>query len=191
MKCYFVDYENVNTSGLNGVPKLTEEDSVCIFYTEKADRLTFGLHRRLNESPAAISYRKVLAGSKNALDFQLSSYLGYVICENKDLPCEYYIVSNDKGFDCLVSYWSNKVKIKRITDITYGNISTEDEIVNTVDKLLDNRKEAVQVAKMVAKYKTKQGINNALMRTFPSENNKKASQIYSALKPYIADKKGR
>lgn len=36
-------------------------------------------------------------GTKNALDFQPSSYLGYRICNGNDSSL-YYIVSNDKGF---------------------------------------------------------------------------------------------
>ena len=36
-------------------------------------------------------------GTKNALDFQPASYLGYRICNGNDSSL-YYIVSNDKGF---------------------------------------------------------------------------------------------
>lgn len=43
MAMYFVDYENVHVDGMKSVSKLTEEDSVCIFYSEKANTLTFGL----------------------------------------------------------------------------------------------------------------------------------------------------
>ena len=40
---------------------------------------------------------------------------------------------------------------------------------------------------MIQKYKTKQGLNNALMKQF---DNKKTSEIYRVIKPYIANKKG-
>lgn len=98
---YLVDYENVNKTGLNGVAKLDKDDVVCIFYSENADSLTFGLHRRLNESAAEIIYKKVVIGNKNALDFQLSSYLGYIIHENESegKQYDYYIVSKDKAFE--------------------------------------------------------------------------------------------
>ena len=39
---------------------------------------------------------------------------------------------------------------------------------------------------MIDKYKTKQGLNNALMKQF---DNKKTSEIYRVIKPYIANKK--
>ena len=44
------------------------------------------------------------------------------------------------------------------------------------------------VCSMVQKYKTKQGLNNALMKKY---DNKKTSEIYRIIKPYIADKKAR
>lgn len=58
MATYLIDYENVNKDGLNGVSKLTEQDRVIIFYSERADRMTFGLHRRLNETKAVIEYKR-------------------------------------------------------------------------------------------------------------------------------------
>ena len=90
-----IDYENVNTDGLNGISRLSAEDTVIIFYSENADRMTFGLHRRLNESKATIDIRKVDVGGSNALDFQLGTYLGYLIALNREE--QYCIVSNDRG----------------------------------------------------------------------------------------------
>ena len=43
---------------------------------------------------------------KNGLDFQMVSYLGYLI---KTAPkSEYIIVSNDTGFDAVVKFWSDR-----------------------------------------------------------------------------------
>ena len=103
MSIYLIDYENTNADGLNGVSRLTAKDRVVIFYSENADRMTFGLHRRLNEAAAGIEYKKVEVGGHNALDFQLATYLGWLIAQN---PHESYcIVSNDKGFEWLASFW--------------------------------------------------------------------------------------
>ncbi len=103
MATYLIDYENANKDGLNGVTKLTERDTVIIFYSDKADRMTFGLHRRLNETAATIEYRKVDVGGHNALDFQLATYLGYLLAQNPEE--EYCVVSNDRGFQFLVGFW--------------------------------------------------------------------------------------
>ena len=84
MGYYFVDYENVKIDGLNGINKLEPSDKVCIFYSEHADTLTFDLHKRLNESKATITFQKVEVGHKNALDFQLVTFLGYEIASKKE-----------------------------------------------------------------------------------------------------------
>lgn len=192
MNYYLVDYENVKNAGLNGVSKLPENDVVCIFYTDKADSLTFGLHKRLNESAATIIYKKVTNGTKNALDFQLSSYLGYIIHENEDSPYNYFVVTKDNGFECLVKFWGNKANVKLVENVAKDIKHPElNELEQEVYNLINNREDAIKVAKMISKYKTKSGINNALMKEFPSKNNQKSSQIYSAIKPLIADKKGR
>ena len=103
MATYLIDYENVNKDGLNGVSRLTEKDRVIIFYSSRADRMTFGLHRRLNETKAVIDYRRVDVGGHNALDFQLATYLGFLIAQNSSE--EYCIVSNDRGFEYLAGFW--------------------------------------------------------------------------------------
>lgn len=193
MNYYFVDYENVKTQGLNGVNKLPEEDVVCIFYSENADSLTFGLHRRLNESKATLLFQKVDVGQKNALDFQLSSYMGYVICENMDNPYDYYIVTKDRGYESLVNYWKKrKINVNIVIDVAKQNEqSIQDELVKQVEDLIKDKSDASEIAKMIRQYKTKQGLNNALMKKYPSKDNKKSSEIYAAIKPLIADKKGK
>ena len=108
MNYYLVDYENVNVSGLNGISKLTENDIVTIFYSENANTLTFGMHRRINELKACIKFQKVAVKEKNALDFQLCSYLGYLIRDKmteENLNNSYFIVSNDNGYSILPDYW--------------------------------------------------------------------------------------
>lgn len=103
MATYMIDYENVKTGGLNGISRLTEADRVIIFYSENANRITFDLHKRLMECKASIEYREVLVGGHNALDFQLVTYLGFLIAQNKD--GQYLIISNDRGFEYVVNFW--------------------------------------------------------------------------------------
>lgn len=193
MNYYFVDYENVKTQGLNGVNKLPEEDVVCIFYSENADNLTFGLHRRLNESKANIVFQKVEVGHKNALDFQLSSYLGYIIRENENNPYDYYVVTKDKGYESLVNYWrKKKVSVSLVVDVAkQSEQSAQNVLEKQVAELIKDKAEASAISKIIQQYKTKQGINNALMKKYPSKDNKKASEIYTAIKPLLAEKKGK
>ena len=47
---YLIDYENVNS--VKGVDKLTEEDTVIIFYSKNANLLTFEAHAELMSAKA-------------------------------------------------------------------------------------------------------------------------------------------
>ena len=107
MAYYLIDFENVKSRGMEGVELLTEEDTVCIFYSDNADSMTFDLHRKLNETKANIIYHKVAVGTKNALDFQLATYLGYLICgqQSEGIHPNYFIVTKDNGFTSLMVYW--------------------------------------------------------------------------------------
>jgi len=193
MAYYLIDFENVKSPGLNGITKLTDKDTVCIFYSENSDSITFGLHKRLNETAANLLYQKVEVGTKNALDFQLSSYLGYIICENennKNIP--YYVVTKDKGFGCLSTYWARRgFHVSLVADVGGRDEQAEaDELTKKVEQVLADKDPAAvpMVVKFIQQYKTKQGINNALAKNY--KDNKKAAEIYSAIKPLIKDKKG-
>lgn len=105
MTIFLIDFENVHYEGLSGILNLTEEDEVYIFYSENGKRLTFELHEQINRSRAKFYYYKAAVGGKNALDHQLSTYLGFLVgkTEYKD----YCIVSKDRGFRYLVNFWQS------------------------------------------------------------------------------------
>ena len=137
MAYYLIDFENVKSRGMEGVELLTEEDTVCIFYSDNADSMTFDLHRKLNETKADIIYHKVAVGTKNALDFQLATYLGYLICEQQreGIHPNYFIVTKDNGFTSLMVYWKAQgVPVRIIRNLLWGknpvaeqNLLTEEE----------------------------------------------------------------
>ncbi len=192
MNYYLVDFENVKKDGLDGIHKLEKEDRVCILYSKNADSITFEQHKRIMESKAEITLCKVDVGSKNALDFQLATQLGFLIA-NKEAD-SYYIVSKDKGFEILSGYWKSRgVSVTLIADIMGRN--HDQEIQELREKLQGvlNEEEGVtveEVLKIIQQYKTKQGIMNALMKKYPSADNKKSSKIYKTIKPFLTDKKG-
>lgn len=137
MAYYLIDFENVKSRGMEGVELLTEEDTVCIFYSDNADSMTFDLHRKLNETKADIIYHKVAVGTKNLLDFQLATYLGYLICEQQreGIHPNYFIVTKDNGFTSLMVYWKAQgVPVRIIRNLLWGknpaaeqNLLTEEE----------------------------------------------------------------
>lgn len=130
MAYYLIDFENVKSRGMEGVDLLTEEDTVCIFYSDNADSMTFDLHQKLNETKAKIIYHKVAVGTKNALDFQLATYLGYLICEQQkeDIHPNYFIVTKDNGFYSLMVYWKAEgVPVRIIRNLLWGKNQAEEQ----------------------------------------------------------------
>ncbi|MDE5771924.1 MAG: hypothetical protein K2I06_09925 [Ruminococcus sp.] len=204
IRYYLIDYENVHQAGLNGIEKLTENDNLVIFYTTNAETLTFSLYEKLVSCKADIQLYKVQCGGKNALDFQLSTFLGYVLGNNPDTEC--HIISNDKGYEYVRSFWKEKnVKIKISSDIV-GNVqkllpavvpavqpaptakaeTDFDKAVKPLNlskinkqKLFDIYNKAIVLKD---KNKVKTQINNQIGQTFGSQNQKK---YYATLKPLI------
>ncbi|BAL84630.1 hypothetical protein SELR_pSRC200960 (plasmid) [Selenomonas ruminantium subsp. lactilytica TAM6421] len=209
MNYYLLDFENVKSSGFDGVEKLSEQDKVIAFYSVNSGTITIDMHIKINKSKADIEFQKVFIGGKNALDFQLSSYLGYLIrdtlpTEDNAEMCNYYIVSNDTGYDFLCKYWKNQgVEVKIVSSISGENpakneeekssppdthITNKNDLEKTLKTILPDKTDAPIVAKIINQYKTKQGVNNGLTKTFPQQ---KVGPIYKAIKSLIADKKGQ
>ena len=263
MNYFFVDYENVKNQGLEGIEELTAEDTVIVFYSQNANTMTFETHKKLCSAKANIVFERVNVGFKNALDFQLSSYIGYVIAKTEEYEVSYHLVTNDSAFACIGRFWGRKFKsfsvIERIADrlekgvlmpevpetakkktdvlpeeneaaaaaepetpdisaepeemIKIAEVSLVDEakkkkspakktkaaknderdpeLEMKLEAVLSDKSEIPVIVKIIKQYKTKQGINNALMKQFPSRDNQKSGEIYQAIKPLLTDKKGK
>lgn len=188
---FLVDYENVKIDGLNGIENRKKTDSVCIFYSKNADKMSFDLHAVLNNTKAVISTQRVRVGYKNALDFQLTSFLGYAIsqCAEKcKKKVDFYIVTKDNGFNCLIDYWK-----KQGTDVyMVKSLVTNDEIYDELDykvrKLLEYEdEEDIQFAiECINNCTTKTAVNAAMMKKYG--DGKKVSRVYQAIKPLLENK---
>lgn len=193
MRYYLVDYENVHFHGIDTIHKLAEDDCVKVFYTTSNSNIPIALHKKIEQSKVRVAFFHVESGTKNALDFQLVSHLGFLIGENKKSESEYYIVSKDKGFSCVEEYWTKRQrsvylvsKISQSEDISKLNI-----IVKKVEELGFASQKAKQIARIIQELKTKQGIHSRLLKEFQSKDNKVGSEIYKKIKPLISDKKGQ
>jgi len=123
MRIFLIDFENVHSEGLAGVDFLNENDEVVIFHSNNADTITFEMMHKLMFSKAKLSYYKVRRGGRNALDFQMSSFLGYLVNSHGSLEAvEFFLISKDNGFDFVIDFWESgniniKPKIKRFYTI--------------------------------------------------------------------------
>lgn len=187
MAIYLIDFENVHSDGLKGVEQLDRKDECYIFYSEHAGVLTFNMHKKITESRAKIYYVEAQVGMKNALDFQLVSYLGYMLREKPEET--YCIISNDKAFELVSKFWQEKgvnvtsaVSLDKATNAAhYSKISDE------LKKLLPDKSEREFVEKCINELSTKSGINNRIVKKYGTT---RAGEIYKLIKPLLSDKKG-
>ena len=172
---YLIDFENVSNGGFNGIENLTEKDEIKLFYSEKRSTISIGVHRKLEGSRAKKEYLPIKTGGKNALDFQLVTWLGYMIARNEN--AEYCIVSNDTGFDYAIDFWEKRgARVMRSADLNGVQMK----------HMREKLKELLPAE--TREYKTKQGINNALVKKYGSED---AGVIYKSIRPMLAGKKGK
>lgn len=194
MSIFLVDYENVHSNGFNGINQLSEKDLIIVFYTKEVKQIPIDLHLKLQNTKAKIEYLKAENGRKNALDFQLTSYLGYLISKNS--LESYYIVSNDQGYKVLTSFWAEnnilvKSKVSLVTDLSLKvEKDVQAQFKQKVQLALKDSaysEKLNEILIIIDKYKTKQGINNALVKEFES---KKAGEVYKLIKSLLTNKKG-
>lgn len=187
MNYYLIDYENTGENGLDGLTELGSNDQVVIFYSENADKMSFDLHRKLQECRAVIEFRKIATGKKNALDFQLAAYLGYLMAKEED--SRFCIVSKDLGYEVLLDFWKEK-NIKLIGAISAETKKTAEEKSELEASLLRlvGRTDFQMVMDCIKNGKSKQTINNLLVKQYGSE---KAGELYKKIKPFLKEKKGK
>lgn len=106
MGIYLVDYENVHNDGVTDIKKLSASDRVVIFYGDSIKSIPFETHVEMMASKATIEYIETHKVAKNYLDFQLATYLGFLIGKGEKGPV--YIISQDTGFDSIVDFWRGR-----------------------------------------------------------------------------------
>ena len=103
---YLIDFENVASEGLSGITYLAPEDEVIIFYSNNSNRLSMKMHILIGKSVCKLDYFEASVGGKNALDHQISTWLGYLIGTGA-AERNYYIVSRDMGYKFVASFWAD------------------------------------------------------------------------------------
>lgn len=127
---FLVDSENVNDNWLMLFDMADEDDEIVVFYTKKSPHMSYMSVIRLIENHSInVRFEECYEGT-NALDFQLVSYMGYlmgrndthsesnssaapIVTDTADVSAascadEYIIMSNDTGYDPAVRFWKDK-----------------------------------------------------------------------------------
>lgn len=133
MKYYFVDYENVHSEGFIGIDGIAKNDTLYLMYTEQCKTFSLEVLEKIIRRKINFEVYKVGSGSKNALDFQLSSFMGYIIAKNEDKECIFYIVSKDTGFDHLIDFWRKKgINVERIYNFSPNSKGAKSKAVKSL-----------------------------------------------------------
>ena len=193
IKRYFlVDYENVQSHGLVGLSKLRESDAVTVYFSKNADTISFELHIAMNECKARLDFQKVGTGVKNALDFQLSSQLGYIINQNivaGNKGVKYYIVSMDNGFSVLCNFWKEfDADVEIVRSINYAvDPPKRGEYAGVLDALSLREDEEQSVLECISLSSNTTELHNALQNKI--KDPPRVTEIYRALKPVFTAEK--
>ena len=102
MRLFLIDYENVNAAGLHGIGQVSRSDRIILFYSHSANTLSFEIMDEMLEAGIMPERICLEQPGKNALDFQLVTFLGYMIAKNK--ADEYYIISKDAGYQAAIAF---------------------------------------------------------------------------------------
>ncbi len=124
IKYYLVDSENVNDNWLMLLDLANEEDEIVIFYTKNSPHMSYmSVVKLLGNTTRKITFEECYEGN-NALDFQLISYMGYLMNEDsRENGTEFVVMSNDTGFDAAVKFWKKKGFAVRRVNVNFCKIA--------------------------------------------------------------------
>ena len=202
--CYLVDLENVGLEGIHITERLPPDDAVHIFSTVNGPKLDISTLARLGMN--SLAFHEIHPG-RQSVDMHLVSYLGYLI--RADQESDYVIVSKDKDYDEVISFWRSKqIAIQRREMMKPANNQAEKAKGNATLKSppAQNEREKVvrdfinaafqgkkfkehreNITGAVLTAETRVQVNNNLMKIFPSGEIK---NVYDRLRPLIADMPG-
>ncbi len=185
-RLYLVDYENVSDAGLVGLDQLAKTDTVIIFYGSKIKTVAYESLIAITSSSAIIEHMKAEKTAKNYLDFQLTTYLGFML--GRDSYDEIYVVSKDSGFDAVVDFWSKKnYSIKRQTAIIIEEKVIEDSPIENPKRPYNRENNSRSKNKTTGRTRktnivTKQPSKNTKTTTRPTVTDKQKADLRAALK---------
>ncbi len=102
---YLIDTENIGSAWTEVLPLMGRNDEILLFYTVNSPGIPY---RDLQQIMNHLSQMELIPCNtgRNGLDFQLSSYLGYLL--RSSTKTQYVILSKDTGYDPLIQFWKEK-----------------------------------------------------------------------------------
>lgn len=120
---FLVDCENV---GVLNIPK--EKQDIVYHFVREEDSI-----KKKGRNYIVTHHN----GDRDALDFCIDSFLGYLIGTYGN-KCTYCIVSSDKGFDNVVNFWkAQDISIQRATAKQLKNLPKKENLEQKIEGLID------------------------------------------------------
>lgn len=180
-RIFLIDLENINHRFLPGIEALTGNDRIIVFYSEK-EQLTMEVLSALANTKATVEQHLCKQHTKNAVDFQICSYLG-ILAGSYRTDCEYYIVSLDKGYGAAVDLIKGiyiNAKIDIVKNCRCEKL--EEEVRTTIDNLLKaySRKVRKEAEEAVKRSSNTSELHNYLQLSLKKDG----KNVYAKIKPY-------
>lgn len=122
---------------------------------------------------AEVVFEKVCVLTKNGLDFQLATYLGYLVAKEKN--ASYTIVSKDSDFKVVVDFWIKRDLINKV-----GKDLEVDRLVLTKNEVYGlNENELKEADKIIKSSKDKGTVHNEFIKKF---GRYKGREVYQNIK---------
>lgn len=200
-KIYLIDTENVGSVWKVLLEQMGKNDSLLLFYTENSPGISYPDLRLILDVQKKLDSKNFemipCHTGRNGLDFQLVSYLGYLI--RLAPKTEYYIISNDSGYDACVKFWKERdIKISRLTAARLHQMHQDsqraEETTVSLDDVKEKIKTCVQVqepeAELIIDIMSNTPLTN--LQQFHSKCSKQFGQetgtnIYRNLKPHLKE----
>lgn len=174
-RIFVMDMENTSDFGFLTKYEVTKKDEVILFLSDKSKPIANKDLRYILDNKINLKNEYVTVGTKNAMDFQIVAYISLNLKSNR----EYYIVSDDKGYDSVINYMSTKSnkKIQRISqNIEKGKNITIVDILDSIPGDEEFKSKLKQI-----NFKDKVKAHNKLV----SEFGEKGKEIYQLVKPVL------
>ena len=173
-RIFLVDTENISSYIFLKKYNLTKEDKIILFVSPNSKKLSFGVIEFIQKNKIKMEMEFIETTVKNSMDYQLLILLARKTALSS--KAEYFVVSNDKGFEETISYLNkvNKCNVKILKENTAETqvAATEEENNDEIQKIIKMNfpKEAENLYSFSLKYKeehpTLSNFHNSLDKKF-------------------------
>ncbi len=185
-RVFYIDYENVGSSGLKGITELKSSDKVFVYYGNDHATMTLDAHMNISLSNCKMIFKLIQMPVKNAIDCKILFDIEEEIAKIKPIEMFNSVTGVKISRAVTINEYFHPSTI--LTEIVEKSTSTDRKTLitdfcneNLKSLSVDDRKE--EIIQIMISSKTKVDVNNKLSKLL--RDSKKASEIYKLLNPFV------